>query len=195
MDYLLYNLDRIAPRPEEVYLLDAHERLRYAKRGEKYLLIRSLLKKELARRTGYAAADIHFEYNENGKPFWPHQHFNISHSGNLLCLAFHSSAIGVDIQQVRPVRHMNELAERIMNRQQLERFRAKGAQREEFFTCWCVAEALVKLHGSSIWSARDYPFSYDKGNIIPADSLSGIRIHLFNPAPGFCGAIAMNSDY
>lgn len=190
MDYLLYNLDTLQPSPEDVYLLDAHELKQYAKRGEKYLLTRSFLKKELARRSGVQAQDIRFAYNEYGKPIWAKQHFNISHSENWLCLAFHHKDIGVDIQKMRSLRNMQALASRIMSPQQIECFQAAGSKPEDFFYCWCIAEALVKLHGSTIWNACNYPFIYTRERVFLADELANISIQLFSPAAGFCGAIA-----
>lgn len=191
MDYLLYNLDEQAAEESDTQLLDAHELEQYAARGEKYLIARVLLKRELSRRSGIPAADIHFLYNEHGKPTWPQQHFNLSHSANLLCLAFHHAEIGVDIQQIRPVRRMDDIAPRIMSPQQLERFRANGSTPEEFFTCWSIAEALVKLHGSTIWDACNYPYTFAHGRVSLPSEAADVRVHLFTPAPGFCGAVAM----
>ncbi len=190
MDYLLYNLDTLSATPEDTELLDAHELEQYASRGEKYLIARALLKKELSRRSSIPAHLIHFEYNAHGKPTWPQQHFNISHSAHWLCLAFHHAPVGVDIQQIRPVRRLEELAPRIMCAQQLERFREAGASLEEFFTCWSIAEALVKLHGATIWEAGNYPYIYSHGRVSLLEESETVRVQLFTPAPGFCGAIA-----
>lgn len=193
MDYLLYNLDTIQAAPEDIQLLDAHELEQYTKRGDKYLITRVLLKKELARRSGTPAHEISFDYNEHGKPSWANQHFNISHSASWLCLAFHSAEIGVDIQQIRPVRKMDSIAPRIMNPQQLEYFHTNGSTVEDFFTCWCIAEALVKLHGATIWEACNYPCFYKQGRVMIPENMAEIGIQLFSPAPGFCGAIATRS--
>lgn len=191
MDYLLYNLDEHIATEADTRLLDAYELEQYAARGEKYLIGRTLLKRELSRRSGIPAADIHFCYNEHGKPIWPLQHFNMSHSAQLLCLAFHHAEIGVDIQQIRPVRRMDAIAPRIMNPLQLERFRAHGSTPEDFFACWSIAEALVKLHGSTIWDADNYPYSYTHGHVSLPAEYADVHVHLFTPKSGFCGAVAM----
>lgn len=194
MEYLLYNLSGKKAAREDERLLDDDEREQYARRGERYLIVRALLKKELARRCGMAPGDIRFCYNEHGKPSFEQQHFNISHSGNLLCMAFHHADVGVDIQQIRPVRRMESLARRIMCEQQLEIFREQGSRTEDFFTCWCIAEALVKLHAATIWDALRYPFIYKNGRVSTAETLPSVKIHLFTPAEGFCGAIAMRTE-
>ncbi len=190
MDYQLYNLAEIKAEFDDTSLLDTHEREQYARRGEAYLLTRVLLKKELARRCGLEPTTISFTYNEHGKPSLEHQYFNISHSAHLLCMAFHHHEIGVDIQQIRPLRKIHTLAERIMSPLQYEHFLASGAQPEDFFTCWSISEALVKLHGTSIWDAHQYPYLYANGRVTMEGALPHIKLHLFTPAPGFCGAIA-----
>ena len=68
MHYLIYQLSQMRPpllRPAE---LDATEQAASARRGERYLLIRSVLKHELSKRTGAPAASIRFTYTEQGKP-------------------------------------------------------------------------------------------------------------------------------
>lgn len=187
MDYLLFRLDSL---PEgDAALLDAAEREAYAARGERYLRVRSQLKRELALRTGTAAADIRFTYSPAGKPLFPAQEFNISHSGELLCIAFHGGAVGVDIQQHRDVAHLRKVAERILGEEQLAALELFGFPPQEFFDCWCAAEALVKWAGDSIFNARSYPFIYDAGRIRPLFE-GAPRVQLFRPAEGYSGAVA-----
>lgn len=187
MDYLLFRLDAL---PEgDVALLDAAEREAHAARGERYLRMRSQLKRELALRTGTAAADIRFSYSPAGKPLWSAQDFNISHSGNLLCMAFHSGVVGVDIQQHRNIGHLRQVAERILSEEQLAALELFGYPPQEFFDCWCVAESLVKWAGDSIFNARRYPFIYDGGCIRPLFE-NAPRVQLFHPAEGYSGAVA-----
>lgn len=187
MDYLLFRLDSLPDG--DVALLDEAEREAYAARGERYLRVRSQLKRELALRTGTAAADIRFSYSPAGKPLFAAQDFNISHSGELLCIAFHGGAVGVDIQQHRDVAHLRKVAERILGEEQLAALELFGFPPQEFFDCWCTAEALVKWAGDSIFNARRYPFIYDAGRIRPLFG-GAPRVQLFRPAPGYSGAVA-----
>lgn len=190
MDYLLFRLDSL---PEgDLSLLDAAEQEAHAARGESYLRVRSQLKRELARRTGTAAADIRFTYTPAGKPLFPSQDFNISHSGELLCMAFHGGAVGVDIQQHRDVAHLRSVAERILGEEQLAALELFGFPPQEFFDCWCTAEALVKWAGDSIFNARRYPFIYDAGHIRPLFE-GAPHVQIFHPAGGYSGAIAFQA--
>lgn len=187
MDYLLFRLDEL---PEgEADLLDATERATYAARGDSYLRVRSQLKRELARRTGTAPRELCFTYSPAGKPLCAAQPFNISHSGELLCMAFHGSDIGVDIQRHREVRHLRSVAERILSEEQMAALELFGFPTLEFFDCWCAAEALVKWAGDSIFNARRYPFIYDSGRIRPLFE-GAPRVLLFSPQVGYSGAVA-----
>ncbi|MBR5878190.1 MAG: hypothetical protein IKY91_01470, partial [Akkermansia sp.] len=111
MDYLIYNIAALPRELAETTLLTPDEQQAAQQRGGNYALIRTLLRRELSRRTGADALDISIRYSEHGKPECEIQPFNISHSGDCLCLAFHHKAVGVDVERIRP-RNFEALAER-----------------------------------------------------------------------------------
>lgn len=189
MHYLIYHADSPCPpllKPDE---LDAVEQEAFSRRGESYLRIRSILKRELARLSGVPAESIRFTYTAHGKPIFDSQPFNMSHSGDLLCLAFHHRDIGVDIEKVRERPGMKTTARRFMCDEQLHAWHERGCPAEDFFACWCAAEAIVKRYGASIWHAPQYPFLYKNGCILPQFPQAP-EIKLFTPAPGYQGAVA-----
>ncbi len=194
MDYLVYNMADTHLQPlADAGLLSAEERALAARRGGHYILIRSLLRCELARRLGCSPQDIRFRIGEHGKPECEGGgiHFNLSHSGDCLAMAFDDTPIGIDVERMRPRPRMEQLAQRIMSPAQFAAFRERGCAAEEFFACWCAAEALIKQVGGSIWQAGEYPFRYEQGRICVAagrDKVSAVR--LFTPQPGYMGAIA-----
>lgn len=189
MHYLLYNMTETKVqllRPEE---LDATEQTAYAKRGELFLKERSILRHELARHTGIPAAQVQLIYSAYGKPECEQQPFNLSHSGDLLCIAFHHKSVGVDIERIRPRRHMREIAQRIMSAAQWEAWQARGCKQYEFYVCWCASEALVKWCGKSVLRAREIPFLYVDGRIELCSPCAPV-VDLFEAAPGYVGAVA-----
>lgn len=188
MDYLLYRFSALAPDTCDLQLLPVAEQAMAAKRGGKYAIIRTLLRQELERRSGVPALDISFSYSEHGKPIFEAQPFNISHSGDILCMAFHHSSIGVDVERMRP-RHFAALAARTMCPEQLAAFLERGCQQEEFYACWCATEALVKWAGDTVWNAQHYPFIYHH-NRIECLFADAPRVELFVPGQGYMGAIA-----
>lgn len=191
MDYLVYSVSELM-KADIPSTLDSREENEASQRGDAFRRIRSLLKRELSRRCGLPASEIHFSYGAHGKPSFPQLEFNISHSDDCLCMAFHHAPIGIDVEKIRP-RAMERLAPRFMAAEQLRAFRERGSMPEEFFACWCAAEALVKQAGDTIWNAAAYPFIYNEGCIIPQFSPAPY-IHLFSPMQGYCGAIAYQRE-
>ena len=190
MHYLVYSLDALpAADAADAVLLDEVEREAYAHRGAAYLAERMLLRRELSRQCGVPVQDVRFTYNANGKPEFAPQPFSLSHSGNCLCLAFHHRAVGVDVERVRP-RNFARLAPHFMAEAQLQAFLERGCPMDEFYACWCAAEALVKCAGGAIWQARkDLPFRYESAGIVPLFTPAP-AVELFTPAPGYMGAVA-----
>ena len=154
MHYLIYDIRSEAVRETKLLSpaeLDATERAAYAARGEEYLLMRTILRQELARRCGRQPGDI---------------------------------------QRVRPLPRMAAVAGRVFSAEQVALWQERGAMQEEFFTAWCIAEALVKLAGGSIHTAAtQFPFLYDGSVIRFLFSPSPIT-EIFTPAPGYAGAVA-----
>lgn len=191
MDYLCYHLSELPESTANLSLLSPNEQQQYAQRPLSSRIARCLLKQELARRLHKAPHTIELTTNEHGKPALPGNelYFNISHSANLLCLAFHHAPVGVDIQQIRLDAATRRLAKRIMCPQQLNIWESLGATADDFFASWCVAEALVKHAGATVWQAREFPFLYHHGRVETLFE-GAPNIKIFSPAAGYCGAVA-----
>ncbi len=185
MEYLCYNFAELTESKVDCSVLSADEQQFSYKRR----LAKALLRHEIARRTGKSAQDIQFFTNEHGKPYTEGIHFNISHSDNLLCMAFHHMNIGIDIQKSRQAANIARLASRIMSPDQFEQFNDSGKRIQDFYYCWAITEALVKLHGTSIWNAKNYPFVF-KNNRVNLSFENNITIQLIQPQPEYYGAIA-----
>lgn len=191
MDYLCYKLSELPPGTADLSQLPVEEQELCTRRGRAYLLTRCLLRQELARRLNTAPQSIKLEYSQHGKPGLPGHplHFNLSHSADLLCLAFHHAPVGIDVQELRPRTVSERLAERIMCPKQLKKWQQRGKSPEEFFTCWCIAEALVKHAASTIWQAKDYPFLIHESHVQTLYE-NAPTLRVFHPAPGYLGAVA-----
>lgn len=192
MDFLVYNLAELPPATADLALLPPDEAAAATQRGGAYALIRTLLRQELSRRTGTPPQEITFHYGAHGKPEYAPQPFNLSHSGDCLCLAFHHSAVGVDVERICP-RNYESLAARFMSPEQLQTFIHRGCPQDEFYACWCAAEALVKQAGDTMWNARAYPFLYRHG-YIECQFSPCPQVSLFTPMPGYSGAIAYSTE-
>ena len=185
MDYLCYHISAIeSESPDFNILTDEEKSLPPLRRAA-----RLLLRHELSRRIGQSPQNIAFFYNEHGKPYCEGQHFNVSHSGEIICLAFHGSNIGVDIQKEHSRVNVRRLAPKIMCSEQLALFEEHGAPLHEFFQAWCVMEALVKCMGSTVWKAADYPFILYPERV-KLNFSAPIAVELFTPEKGYYGAVA-----
>lgn len=188
MDYLVYNLRALPENTADMSLLDERDAAAALQRSGLFVTARSLLRRELSRRTGMAPQDIHFSYSEQGKPEFAPQPFNLSHSGDCLCIAFHHGPIGVDVERIKP-RAFDKLAPRFMADEQLAAFLSRGCPADEFYACWCAAEALVKRCGVSIWDAHRFPFLYQHGRITCRFE-DAPTVRIFTPMPDYMGAVA-----
>ncbi|HEY1303123.1 MAG TPA: 4'-phosphopantetheinyl transferase superfamily protein [Vicinamibacterales bacterium] len=158
---------------------------------ERYMRSRGILRELLARYLGQPASTIAFTYGQFGKPFIagpkgrPSLFFNVSHSGALALYALtQTSAVGVDVEQMREIPEPDAIALRHLDRVDADRVLAAPPERriEEFFLCWTRKEALMKATGEGIGRERSpYP-------------PSSWQLHNLWPAPGYLGAVACKHD-
>ncbi len=101
----------------------------------------------LAKENFGAENELEIVADENGKPYFknhPDFYFNISHSGDLIAVAFSSSPVGVDIEKLRDANL--KIAER--------RFTDKEKQfiknNLDFFYVWTRKEAYLKRTGKGL---------------------------------------------
>ncbi len=102
--------------------------------------------------------DLRFRYNRNGKPLLDDMPlgFNLAHSGALGLLAVGASRrIGVDIELIRPILHLESIARRLFDHKTQTRLMAlEGDVRiEAFLREWTRLEAGVKAVGSGVFQS------------------------------------------
>lgn len=111
------------------------------------------------------APDMAFAYGSDGKPYlpaYPQFHFSISHSGDYAVCAVSEKEVGVDIQEIRPVK--TDIAKRFFTeaeRAQIERAHMQTGHTQNakskhmlpdennymLFRIWSAKESYVKLTG------------------------------------------------
>jgi 4'-phosphopantetheinyl transferase len=154
---------------------------------------------------------IQFRTNGFGKPSVGGKqaesglHFNFSHSdGIALCAVASGRALGVDVERVRPLRSVEEIAERFFSRRECAALRAMPAalRCDAFYACWSRKEAYVKGRGMGLSLALDsFDTSLAPGE--PAalldtrgaarDSVAWTLRELL-PAPGYAAALATEGE-
>jgi len=169
------------------------ERFRRSDDRERYLLGRGVLRLLLGAWLKVDPAALLFTDGSHGKPGLIEPigftgiaeappRFNVSHSGDLILLAFHPNReVGVDLERLRPVPEWESIARRYLPATTRATIQALPSTRqgEAFLAAWCHLEAGLKARGVGLHGLPEG----DDG--VPMDRWS-VRL----PA-GYVGAAAM----
>lgn len=148
------------------------ERFRIPEDQQRFLIGRGLLRIFLGVHLGVAASDVQLKYGPFGKPFAvcppasPSAHFNVSHSGDLVLLAFHpANEVGVDVEKVQPNRDWQAIAQRIFSADECRRLELvhPKEQVDAFFRAWTGHEARLKALGLGF--SDETPPAADRGTV------------------------------
>lgn len=102
--------------------------------------------------------EVEFYYNKFGKPYLKNNnsiYFNISHSGKYVICVFSNLEIGVDIQEVLPVK-FNYIKNFLPKSCITHIFNQNGSNKQifEFYRIWTMYESYIKMLGKNL----TYPF-------------------------------------
>lgn len=107
-----------------------------------------------------------FSYTAAGKPYIEGcLNFNISHSENMLVVAFNKAEVGVDVQKI--VEYNAKLANKICNQKELAELNLAEDKNLKFTEIWTLKESYLKLKGQGIYTNlkdvlknKDFKFKY-----------------------------------
>ena len=167
---------------------DRASRYRRPEDAHRYLYAHGVLRLILG---DYLASDpvaLRICTEENGKPYLDDGsiHFNLSHSGNLALIAVaEGRQVGVDVEQLRPMPDLDNLAARICGPGELRTLAdlAEPDRRRAFFALWTRREALAKATGEGISAV----FRDDLPDHVGQDRWTLIDI---NDLPGYAACVA-----
>ncbi len=173
-------------------------RLRSSRHRRRCTVGRGVLRLVLARYTGKSPHELTFRYGDAGKPLLrdppgptsgSRLHFNLSHSDELMLIAVsHRAPVGIDVERLRPIMHMEEIAERWLLADEYQAIRrAPTAMRKAqlFFAAWTSAEARAKASGEGLLGSLKARRRGREGR--------GSAPLVFRPAPGFVAAVAFGA--
>lgn len=114
-----------------------------------------LVRNYLSRKTGTNYISVDFGYQAEGKPFlrnFPEWFFNISHAGEYVLAAFSTQEVGVDIEQMKPLKDLSGTARIFMCREEFELFSSLGSteQLRYFYRIWSAKESYIKQTGEGL---------------------------------------------
>lgn len=184
------------------------ERFHFERDRRKFAIGVGILRRILSHYVGVEPKELRFIHGKGGKPMLDgvsanrYIHFNMSHSEDLALYGFtRDREIGVDIEFVRDIPEMDDIAEQFFSKKENEVFRSlpERKKKEAFFGCWTRKEAFIKAIGDGLYHPLD---NFDVG-LKPGESakLVGMGgdskrasrwlIQDLKPAPGFIGAFAV----
>lgn len=157
----LLALDGVVPAVEALLAPDEQQRASrfvFEADARRYRAAHGLLRRVLGHYLDAPAASLRFEQGPAGKPHLAGAHagsglhFSLSHSGSHGLLGVACHAIGVDIEQVRPIADLRAVAESNFAASELCTLFALPAslQFDGFFACWTRKEAVIKALGGGL---------------------------------------------
>jgi 4'-phosphopantetheinyl transferase len=156
--------------------------------ARRFTVSRGILRSLLSGFTGTAAEKLRFMYGTSGKPSLADHdiHFNVSHSAELGLFAFAPDrAVGVDVENERPVRRLLDVAQRFMSEDEIRSLAATAPEERDsaFLRSWVVREARLKAEGKGVWSTSE-----------EAKARENLTHKLFSPRPGYIAAVAASDS-
>jgi len=184
------------------------ERFHFERDRKRFIVRRGILRTILGCYLSIEPSRLRFCYGKNGKPALADTsgkgriRFNLSHSEGLALVAFtRDREIGVDIEHIRDISEMEQIAERFFSVREYTVFRVlpKSKKKEAFFNCWVRKEAFTKAIGDGLsWPLDKFDVSLILGESarllrIEGDSKGASRwsIQDLKPASGFAAAFAV----
>jgi 4'-phosphopantetheinyl transferase len=151
---------------------------------------------------------IQFEYGPRGKPtlLGPKRlHFSVSHSGKFALIGLILDCnIGVDIEEIRHLRDLDEIASRYFSQQEFRELKelSPADRQHSFFLCWTRKEAYIKATGDGL----SLPLDSFRVSLRPDDPAAILHVahdthaarswtlHNVNPIDGYAGAVAYRGE-
>jgi 4'-phosphopantetheinyl transferase len=138
------------------------DRFRYDEPQRRFIHGRAALRTILGGYLGAEPAEIVFQYEANGKPRLMNienptaLQFNLAHSDELALVAVvRGCEVGVDVERLRPVGHMEQIAHRYFHQAEADEIlrSAPATRLAAFMSCWTAKEAILKAIGTGLGSS------------------------------------------
>ncbi len=182
------------------------ERYRFPADRRRYISSHVYLRQQLAARLGCCPSQVEFDAGVQGKPClggrWAQApwRFSLSRSAGLAAIAISpTSEVGVDIEAVRPIPNLEELARRCLSGLELAEYRAAPPDRAvgNFFRLWTCKEAVLKAAGVGLrLDPRSIHIGFVEDGARPPIDVDDIRWRIYTAGPldGYHAAVAVEDQ-
>lgn len=180
----------------------------FSRDRSRFVVRRSLLRAILSSYTGMRPSKIRFDVGRYGKPALRGQRvdrgldFTVSHSDGLALYAVtRGRPLGVDVERIRPLRDLFDVADRFFSTTERMDLAAVRDDRrvEAFFQCWTRKEAFLKAKGVGLTE----PLAGFDVSLTPGEAARILSVHRvpfvasrwslrhLRPAAGYVAALAL----
>ncbi|CAM3349006.1 4'-phosphopantetheinyl transferase superfamily protein [Zobellia roscoffensis] len=148
----LYSYQKLLS-PDE---LERAGKFKFEKDRKTYILARGLLRDLSGRYLGVPPENISFKYSDYGKPHYNQEtslRFNVSHSGELIVLAFVTQGqVGVDVERIKPNFDSAKIAREFFSPDEVSEVLSypEASLGKAFFNCWTRKESFIKAKGAGL---------------------------------------------
>jgi 4'-phosphopantetheinyl transferase len=184
------------------------DRFRFERHRRRFVVVHGLLRVILGRYLGLEPSQLRFVYSDYGKPALAPApatsglSFNLSHTHELALVAVtRDRQLGADLEHIRPIPEVEQIAERFFAPQENEMLRAlAGSEKlEAFYQTWTCKEAYIKARGEGLSLPLDqFQVVPILGEVAPWLSVKGDpqessrwSLRKLLPAPGYVAALAV----
>lgn len=95
-------------------------------------------------------SDLHVTFSENGKPIFEQFYASISHSKGVIAVAISTKEVGIDIEKVTPIAHI----EKLINTLYAHPLETSINPTMHFYTTFTKKEAKIKYEGKKLGYPR-----------------------------------------
>ncbi len=195
------SLEKLLSREE----MDRSTRYRFEQDRLRFVIRRGILRQLLSRYTEIKPSDIEYSINPHGKPSLLHHQllFSVSHSQDRIAYALSKDQeIGVDIEQVRPMPDLAQLAKTWFSLEECAKLFSvdPSQQLESFYHIWTQKEAFIKAIGEGLtYPLMDFSVAADPhhpGRLLSMKSNDPSQWNMLSyvPEPGWRMAVCVHSN-
>ena len=173
----------------------------------RWIVARAGLRSILSNYCGLPLTDLEFSCGTSGKPVLAGKSaqsrisFNLSHSEAVAVIAVSLDAdLGIDVERKQRIRDWQGVARRFFSARENSELMSleKSARIDAFFDCWTRKEAVIKATGEGLRARLDeFDVALSPGAKVRViadysdeQKYIGWRLHTFENAPGYTGALA-----
>lgn len=168
--------------------LQRADRFKFDRDKKRFIARRGALRAILSRYLNVAPNLVQFSYGPCGKPEIAENSdsseicFNLSDSQGLALYAVtRGRKIGADIEQIRPIPNIEEIAQRFFSKQESAALQAVAPEEKltAFFNCWTRKEAYIKAIGDGL----SFPLDRFSVSLIPGTPAKILNVEGDRSAP------------